>query len=160
MIRRRLEALIAFFQGLLEHAAVEGQLGDEELEPADFGFEFGYAELFTRYRVLLEGFPAVVGRGPDAGLAAGVVDIQAGIEVGLEVAEDRRDLVRPGSFSHGSLPGSLPVVRFPLWLDQDLGGRPPHVFSSLFCSGFWLATPIIKTIGDEYTGAPFVIHGS
>src|SRR4051812_795354 len=121
MIRRRLEALIAFFQGLLEHAAVEGQLGDEELEPADFGFEFGYAELFTRYRVLLEGFPAVVGRGPDAGLAAGVVDIQAGIEVGLEVAEDRRDLVRPGSFSHGSLPGSLPVVRFPLWLDQDLG---------------------------------------
>src|SRR3954468_16254238 len=97
-----------------------------ELEPADFGFEFGYAELFTRYRVLLEGFPAVVGRGPDAGLAAGVVDIQAGIEVSLEIAEDRRDLVRPGSFSHGSLPGSLPVVRFPLWLDQVLGaGHAP-----------------------------------
>ncbi len=34
-----------------------------------------------------------------------------------EIAEDGRDLVRSGSFSHGSLPGSLPVVRFPLRLD-------------------------------------------
>jgi len=42
----------------------------------------------------------------------------------LEVAEDSRDLVRSGSFSHESLPGSLPVVRFPLRLDQVLGGRP------------------------------------
>jgi len=41
----------------------------------------------------------------------------------LEVAEDSRDLVRSGSFSHESLPGSLPVVRFPLRLDQVLGGR-------------------------------------
>jgi hypothetical protein len=53
-----------------------------------------------------------------------MADVQAGVEVGLEVAEDGRDLVRPGSFSHGSLPGSLPVVRFPLRLDQVLGGRP------------------------------------
>jgi hypothetical protein len=30
---------MAFFQGLLEHAAVERQLGDQELEPADLGFE-------------------------------------------------------------------------------------------------------------------------
>ena len=29
-----------FFQGLLEHAGVEGQFGDEELESAIFGFEF------------------------------------------------------------------------------------------------------------------------
>ena len=62
--------------------------------------------------------------GSDAGLAAGLVDVQAGVEVGLEVAEDGGDLVRSGSFSHGSLPGSLPVVRFPLRLDQVLGGRP------------------------------------
>src|SRR5262245_48892147 len=47
----------------------------------------------------------------DAGLPAGMVDVQAVVEVGLEVAEDSRDLVRSGSFSHGSLPGSLPVVR-------------------------------------------------
>jgi hypothetical protein len=38
---------MAFFQGLVEHAPVEGQLGDEELEPADLGFEFGYANLFN-----------------------------------------------------------------------------------------------------------------
>jgi hypothetical protein len=36
----------AFFQGLLEHAAVEGQLGDQGLEPAVLGFEFEYANLF------------------------------------------------------------------------------------------------------------------
>ena len=59
-----------------------------------------------------------------AGLAAGLIDVQAGVEVGLEVAENGRDLVRSGSFSHGSLPGSLPVIRFPLRLDQILGGRP------------------------------------
>src|SRR4051794_38332166 len=83
------------------------------------------AELFIRYWVLLEGLPAVVGGGSDPGLTAGLVDVQAGVEIGLEVAEDGRDLVRSGSFSHGSLPGSLPVVRFPLRLDQVLGGRPP-----------------------------------
>src|SRR5205814_8085825 len=82
------------------------------------------AELFHRDRVLHEGLPAVVGGGSDAGLAAGLVEVQAGVEVGLEVAEDGRDLVRSGSFSHGSLPGSLPVIRFPLRLDQVLGGRP------------------------------------
>ena len=74
--------------------------------------------------ILLEGLPAVVGGRSDAGLAAGLVDVQAGVEVGLDVAEDRGDPVRSGSFSHGSLPGSLPVVRFPLRLDQVLGGRP------------------------------------
>ena len=52
---------MAFFQGLLEHAAVERQLGDQELEPADLGFECGYVKLFIRYGVLLEGLPAVVG---------------------------------------------------------------------------------------------------
>jgi hypothetical protein len=31
---------MAFFQGLLEHASVEGQLGDEGLEAADLVFEF------------------------------------------------------------------------------------------------------------------------
>ena len=100
------------------------QLGDQELESADLGFEFGYAKLFIRYGVLLEGLPAVVGGGSDPGLAAGMVDVQAGVEIGLEVAEDSRDLVRSGSFSHESLPGSLPVVRFPLRLDQVFGGRP------------------------------------
>src|SRR5208337_4648184 len=121
---RRRGAVMAFFQGLLEHAAVERQLGDQELESADLGFEFCYAKLFIRYGVLLEGLPAVVGGGSDPGLAAGMVDVQAGVEIGLEVAEDSRDLVRSGSFSHESLPGSLPVVRFPLRLDQVLGGRP------------------------------------
>jgi hypothetical protein len=29
-----------FFQGLLEHAGVEGQFGDEELEAVILGFEF------------------------------------------------------------------------------------------------------------------------
>src|SRR3954451_4056154 len=113
-----------FFQGLLEHAAVERQLGDQELEAADLGFEFGHAKLFTRYRILLEGLPTVVGGDCDAGLAARLVDVQPGVEVGLDIAEDRGDAVRSWSFSHGSLPGSLPVVRFPLRLDQVLGGRP------------------------------------
>ena len=36
-----------FFRGLLEHAAVESQLGDRELEAADLGFEFGYAQLYV-----------------------------------------------------------------------------------------------------------------
>jgi hypothetical protein len=31
---------MAFFQGLLEHAPVERQLGNEELEPIDLGLEF------------------------------------------------------------------------------------------------------------------------
>jgi hypothetical protein len=31
---------MAFFPGLLEHAAVERQLGDQDLEPIDLGFEF------------------------------------------------------------------------------------------------------------------------
>jgi len=56
----------------------------------------------------------------------------------LEVAEDSRDLVRSGSFSHESLPGSLPVVRFPLRLDQVLGGRPRPGFVELF-------TPYLRT---------------
>jgi hypothetical protein len=30
---------MAFFQGLLEHAAVERQLGDQELEPSDLGLK-------------------------------------------------------------------------------------------------------------------------
>src|SRR5271168_5403783 len=80
--------------------------------------------MFTRYGVFLEGLPAVVGGGSDAGLAAGLVEGQAGVEVGLEASKDGCNLVRSGSFSHGSLPGSLPVVRFPLRLDQVLGGRP------------------------------------
>src|SRR5690349_6280842 len=111
-MRRRRAAVVVFFQGLLEHAAVERQLGDQELEPSDLGLEFGHAKSFLRYGVLLEGLPAVVGGGSDAGLAAGLADVQAGVEVGLEIAEDGRDLVRSGSSSHGSLPGSLPVVRF------------------------------------------------
>src|SRR5271165_4698327 len=61
-----------------------------------------------------------------------MVDVQAGVEIGLEVAEDSRDLVRSGSFSHESLPGSLPVVRFPLRLDQVLGGRPITLFYCCF----------------------------
>src|SRR4051794_35079576 len=124
--------VVVFFQGLLEHPAVERQLGDEELEAADLGLEFGHAKLFTRYGILLEGLPAVVSGRSDAGLAARLVDVQAGVEVGLDVAEDRGDAVRSRSFSHGSLPGSLPVVRLPLRLDQVLGGRPgpedPAVF--------------------------------
>src|SRR3954471_8720010 len=123
MMRRR-AAVMAFFQGLLEHAAVEGELGDQELEPADLGLEFGDTELFIRWWVLLEGLPAVVGGLSDAGLAAGLVEVQAGVEVGLDLEEDRGDAVRSWSFSHGSLPGSLPVVRSPLRLDQVLGGRP------------------------------------
>jgi hypothetical protein len=46
-----------------------------------------------------------------------LVDVQAGVEVGLEVAKDGCNLVRSGSLSHESLLGSLPVVRFPLRLD-------------------------------------------
>ena len=57
-------------------------------------------------------------------LPAGLVEVQAGVEVGLEVAEDGHALVQSGSFSQGSLPGCLPVIRFPLRLDQVLGGRP------------------------------------
>src|SRR4051812_28516141 len=82
----------------------------------------------------------MVGRGSIAGLAAGLVDVQAGIKVGLDLAEDLGDLVRSGSFSHGSLPGCLPVVRFPLRPDQVLGGRPVHpvdpVKNSLFSSSY------------------------
>ena len=117
-----------FFQGLLEHTAVEGQFGDKELEPTDFiGFEFGDADLLlSEIGFVLEGLPTIVGGGmPIAGLAAGLVGVQAGVEVGLELA--RRILAiwsGSGRFSHGSLPGSLPVVRFPLRLDQLLGGRP------------------------------------
>ena len=48
---------MAFFQGLLELATVERQLGDQELESADLGFEFAYTKLFIRYGVLLEGLP-------------------------------------------------------------------------------------------------------
>jgi len=59
----------------------------------------------------------------------------------LEVAEDSRDLVRSGSFSHESLPGSLPVVRFPLRLDQVLGGRPPYF---LECVSIWFSIAISR----------------
>ena len=68
-----------------------------------------------------------------AGLAAGLVEGQAGVEVGLEVSKDGCNLVRSGSFSHGSLPGSLPVVRFPLRLDQILGAGHAGVFRLLAC---------------------------
>jgi hypothetical protein len=115
---------MAFFPGLLEHAAVQRQLGDEELEAVDLGLEFGYAQLFLRDGVPLEGLPSIVGGRSDAGLAARLVDAQPGVEVGLEVAEDRGDAVRSRWISHGSLPGSLPVVRLPLRLDQLWGGRP------------------------------------
>jgi hypothetical protein len=116
---------MAFFQGLLEHAGVEGQFGDEELESAVLGFEFGYAEFFIRCWILLECLPSVIGSDADTCLAAGLVDVQSGVEIGLELAEGLGNLSRSGSFSHGSLSGSLPVVRFPLRLDQVLGSRPP-----------------------------------
>ena len=96
---------MAFFQGLLEHAAVERQLGDQVLETIDISFEFCYAKLITRYRVLLEGLPAVVGRQSDAGLSAGLVDVQSGLEIELDLTEGRGDLVRSGSLAHGTLPG-------------------------------------------------------
>ena len=79
---------------------------------------------YYRWKSLQEGLPAVVGRGSDAGLAASLVDVQAGVEVGLELSKDGCNLVWSRAFSHGSLPGSLPVVRFPLRLDQVLGSRP------------------------------------
>jgi hypothetical protein len=90
---------------LLEHAAVQRQLGDQLLEAADFVLEFGNTELLTRCGILLEGLPAVVGGQADAALAAGLVDVQSGVQVGLNLADDRGDLVRSGSLSHGSLPG-------------------------------------------------------
>jgi hypothetical protein len=123
MSRRRAEVM-AFFQGLLEHAAVEGQLGDEELEPTDFIFEFRDANLLLGDGFLLEGLPTIVGGDSDASLTAGLADVQARVKVGLELTENLGDLVRFWRFSQGSLPGSLPVVRFPLRLDQLLGGRP------------------------------------
>ena len=49
------------------------------------------------------------------------MDVQAGVKVGLDLTDDLGDLVRSGSFSPGSLPGSLPVLRFPLRLDQVFG---------------------------------------
>jgi hypothetical protein len=103
--RKFKNSVASFFQGILEHAAVECQLGDEELAAIGLGLELRDAKLFTRYGVLLEGLPAVVGRRPEAGLAAGLVETQAGIEVGLRIAKDGCNLVRSGSLSHGSLPG-------------------------------------------------------
>jgi len=82
---------MAFFQGLPEHAPVEGQFGYQDLESAVLGFEFRYAKLFIRYGIVLEGFPAVVGGRCVANLTAGLVDAQAGIEVSLNLAEDRGD---------------------------------------------------------------------
>ena len=66
------------------------QLGDQELEADDLGLEFRHLQLFTRYWVLPEGLPAVVGGGSDAGLAERLIDVYPGVEVGAEVAEDRR----------------------------------------------------------------------
>jgi hypothetical protein len=37
---------MVFFQGLLEHAAIERQFGDEEFESSDLVFECRYAKLF------------------------------------------------------------------------------------------------------------------
>ena len=39
-MRRRRGAVIAFFQGLLKHAAVERQLGDQELESVALPLQF------------------------------------------------------------------------------------------------------------------------
>src|SRR3954471_9125091 len=85
-----------FFQGLLEHAAVERQFGDQGLEAADLGFEFTDIELFVRYGVLLEGLPSVVGGRVDPGLAACLVDVQPGVEVGPDAPEGRGDPVGTG----------------------------------------------------------------
>jgi hypothetical protein len=38
---------MAFFQGLLEHAAVERQFGDEVLEAVDLVLKFRNADLFA-----------------------------------------------------------------------------------------------------------------
>ena len=54
---------MAFFSRPPGACGGRGQLGDQELESADLGFEFGDAKLFIRYGVLLEGLPAVVGGG-------------------------------------------------------------------------------------------------
>jgi len=56
----------------------------------------------------------------------------------LELAEGFGNPFSSRSFSHESLPGSLPVVRFPLRLDQLLGGRP-----AIPCSG---PTPNISSV--------------
>jgi len=57
----------------------------------------------------------------------------------LELAEGFGNPFSSRSFSHESLPGSLPVVRFPLRLDQLLGGRPVVVQSPL--EGLGVFTP-------------------
>src|SRR3954471_7940602 len=112
-----------FFQGLLEHAAVERQFGDQGLEAADLGFEFTHADLFVRCGILLEGLPSVVGGRIDTGLPARLVDVQSGVEVGPDVPEDRGDPVGAGPLSHAIAPWSLPVVRFCIMTGPDFGGQ-------------------------------------
>jgi hypothetical protein len=80
----------------------------------ELGFEFTETELFVRYGVLLEGLPSVVGGRVDTGLAARLVDVQPGAEVGPDVADGRGDPVGAGPLSHAIAPWSLPVVRFAL----------------------------------------------
>src|SRR5262249_9782185 len=99
-ISRRRAAVMAFFQGLLEHATIERQFGDQGLEAADLGFEFTCSDLFDRNGVLLESLPSVVGGRIDPGLAARLVDVQSDVEVGPDVPEDRSDPVGAGPLSH------------------------------------------------------------
>jgi hypothetical protein len=66
--------------------------------------------------------------------------------VGLEAGDSQRkpDLSRSGSFSHGSLPGSLGVVRFPFRLDPVFRGGP-GLMSSLSCTGLrFIRTPLCR----------------
>lgn len=59
------------------------------LETIDLGFEIVESKALGGNRSLLLSFLAVIGGGPDAGLAEGLIDVEARVEIGLEIAEDR-----------------------------------------------------------------------
>ena len=77
----------------------------------------------SRRGFLLEGLPAVVGGDADAGLAAGLVDVQAGVEVGLELTEDLGDLVGSGSIFAWVAPWLSASCTTPIKTGPDFGGQ-------------------------------------
>src|SRR5262249_29435481 len=92
-----------FFGDVLEHALVEQELGDEELEALDLGLELAGAAGVVDLGGVVALPPAVVGVLGDAVLAADVADRQAASQVTVGLAQEVYDLLGGPSLAHESL---------------------------------------------------------
>jgi hypothetical protein len=109
---------------LLEHLLVQGQLGDQALEPGVLGLQVLEPLGLVGLQAAVLVPPAVEGLLADAEALADLGDGQALGQVGLGLAQLGDDFLSRVSLPDSS-PGPAGPQRLSYHLDQFLGSRPP-----------------------------------